>query len=141
MAIAAQRQFKVQAGNTTFPTTMYFATFSGGRSSADVTKVWSGGSLIPDLLSAPTEVENITLSKPWDPATDSALLIALRDKVGELVTSVTVTDTDRDLAPSTTSRTFNECLLVGVTEPEVDAASGDAASWEIEFAVKSIAAV
>jgi hypothetical protein len=50
---------------------------------------------------------------------------------------VSVTPTDRDLNVTGEPVTYPEALLVGITDPDVDAASGDAARFELEFAIPS----
>lgn len=117
----------------------YFMTKSGGEVTADANKVYDGGRLTPDVLAGPSEVGNITVTRAFDPAKDVAILKSLRGKVGSYETSISVTPTDRNLKALGKPLTYTGCLLVGLTEPEFDASSGDATTYELEFAVSAVA--
>ena len=117
----------------------YFMTKSGGNIAADTSKVYDGGDLIPDVLAGPAEADNITVSRAYDSVRDGALLTRLRQQVGRFSSTISVTPTDRDLIPTADPTVYPDALLVGLTEPEFDASSGDAATYELEFAVGSFA--
>lgn len=131
MAKAAQRQFLVSVSGIRG----YFATKTGGEVSSEATKVWDGGSLQPDILSAPAEAENITVGRPYDPLRDAVIIANLRRVVGRSRHTVAVQPTDEDLVRIGRATVYSNALLVRVGEPEADAASGDAASYELEFAI------
>lgn len=116
----------------------YFMTKTGGNISSEVTKAYDGGSAIPDLIAAPKEVENITVSRGFDAVRDGQLLRVLRGKVGVFETTVTVTPTDRDYATIDQPVVYSPALLVGLNEPEVAADSGDLATFELVFAVGDV---
>lgn len=116
-----------------------FSNKSGGSISSETNKVYDGGKLIPDVLSGPSEVENITVSRPYDSSRDYALLKQLRAKVGTFTATISVTPADRNLKTTAAPIVYSGCLLVGITEPDADAASGDASTFELEFAVSSVA--
>lgn len=128
---SAQRQFLVKVGDLPG----YFASKSGGNVSADVNKVYDGGSLKPDLVTAPAVAENITVSRPYDATRDPDLLARLRSVVGVYTATLTVQPTDRDLAPVGRAAVYPNAVLAAVNEPDVDASSGDAAMYELEFAI------
>lgn len=130
MPKAAQRQFLVTVGDLGL-----FATKGGGNVAAEVTKVYDGGRLKPELITAPAEAENITVSRPFDPVRDAPVLARLRQLVGTYTATLVVQQTDRFLAKVGTPVTYPNAVLVGMTEPEFDASSGDAATIELEFAV------
>ena len=140
----AQRQFKATlAPGTGFSvngiTNILFNQVSGAGMTADVVKVWNGGETQPVLLSGPTEHENLTVEKPFDVEADWNAIKDLRALVGRLTGTVTVTTGTRDLVfTNGKSRVYN-VLLIGLTEPDYDSTSGDAATWGMEFAVSSIA--
>lgn len=115
----------------------YFATKSGGNISADTSKVYDGGSLTPDVLAGPAEADNITVSRPYDLQRDEPVLKRLRRMVGTWTTTVSVTPTDADLVAVGQPQVYSNAVLTGLTEPEVDASSGDAKTYELEFAVGS----
>lgn len=135
MPKAAARQFLVTAAGIEGT----FATKSGGNKTSSANKVWDGGSLVPDVLAAPPEVDDLTISRPYDPDRDQDLLTALLAMVGQFRTTVTVAPTYGDLTRTRSKpRVYSNCLLTGVTEPEVDASSGDPATFELTFAVASV---
>lgn len=134
MAKAAQRQFLVKVSGIDG----FFSTKSGGDISADANKVYDGGSLTPDVVAAPAEVDNITVGRPYDPNRDAALLKRYRALVGRWATTVSVTPTDRDLVAVADPVVYDNALLVGITDVEADASSGDAATFELEFAVGGV---
>jgi hypothetical protein len=130
---SSQRQFLVKVGGLDG----YFASKSGGNISADTNKVYDGGSETPEVMAGPAEAENITVGRPYDLQRDEPMLRDLRKRVGKWTTTVSVTPTTRELVASGTPQVYSEALLVGLTEPETDASSGDAATLELEFAVGS----
>jgi hypothetical protein len=131
---SSQRQFLVSVGDISG----FFMTKTGGGITADVTKAYDGGDPDPDLIAAPRDVENVTVSRVFDPIRDGELLVNLRQLVGVLTTTVTVTATDNNYVVIGEPTVYSPALLVGLTEPEVDASSGDAATYELEFAVSSV---
>jgi hypothetical protein len=112
----------------------YFMTKTGGNISAEVTKAYDGGSSVPDLIAAPKDVDNVTISRGFDPIRDGQLLRVLRSKVGVFQTTLTVTPTDRDYAAVDEPIVYSPALLVGVNDIEVDAASGDLQVYELVWA-------
>lgn len=130
---SAQRQFLVKVAGIDG----YFATKSGGNVSADTTKVYDGGDPTPYVLAAPAEAENITVSRPYDPLRDGDLMSRLRQRVGRATFTISVTPTDRDLVVIGRPVVYPDALLVSVNEPDADAGSGDAATFELEFAIAS----
>jgi hypothetical protein len=132
---AAQRQFLVKVSGIDG----YFMTKSGGNVSADTNKVYDGGSLIPEVMSSPAEVDNITVGRAYDAGRDEAMLHDMRKRVGRFRTTISVTPTDEDLRVNGKAVVYSDALLVGVTEMDYDSAGGDPASFEFEFAVGSIA--
>mgnify|MGYP000123693160 CR=1 FL=1 len=131
MGKSAQRQFLIKVAGIDG----YFATKSGGDISSDTNKVYDGGSDTPDVLAGPAEADNITVSRSFDLQRDAPVLARLRQLVGRWTTTVSVTPTDRDLIAVGAPQVYPDALLVGLTEPETDASSGDAAEFELEFAI------
>lgn len=134
---AAQRQFLVGVEGVTG----YFATKTGGETSADTTDVYDGGSPTPEKLAAPATTANVTVSRPWDPERDGPVVARLASQVGRWRTTVSVQPTDADLIPVGSPTVYANALLVRVQDPEADAASGDAATIELEFAIETRATV
>lgn len=130
---SSQRQFLVKVAGIEG----YFMTKSGGNISADTNKVYDGGSLDPEVISSPAEADDVTVSRGYDPYRDGPILSQLRKSVGRLRATVSVTPTDADLAAIGDPVVYSDALLTGVNEPEYDASSGDAATFELTFAVGS----
>ena len=132
---AAQRQFLVKVSTIDG----YFAQKTGAETTADVTDVWDGGKLTPEKLAGPANTGDLTVSRPYDPDRDQPVISRLRSRVGRWRTTVTVQPTDADLVARGRPTTYANVLLVGLTEPDVDAGSGDPATLELVFAVESVA--
>lgn len=131
MAKSAQRQFLVSVSGIPG----YFMTKGGGNITSDTNKVYDGGSTVPDVLAGPAEADNITVSRGYDPTRDAALLTRLRQRVGRFEATISVTPTNRDMVAISKPTVYPKALLVGLTEPESDASSGEAATYELEFAI------
>lgn len=113
----------------------FFATKTGGNVAADSTKVYNGGSLKPAIISNPPEAEDVEVTRPYDPDRDDEDMRRLLQLVGSWETTVSVTPTDTDLVAIAKPRVYPNARLVGVVEPEVDAASGDPATFGLTFAI------
>lgn len=133
--IAAQRQFLVSVEGIG----EFMAQKGGGDVSAGVTKVYDGGSLTPDVLAAPAETSDLTVGRGYKPSRDNDVIRRLRPQVSRWRTTITVQDTDADLIPVGRPTVYPQALLVGVSSPDHDAGSGDAARFELTFAVSSAA--
>jgi hypothetical protein len=116
----------------------YFAQKSGGGVNSDVSRVFDGGSLVPEVLAAPAQAGDITVSRPWNPDRDAAVLSRLRTLVARWRTTVSVHPTDPDLVPIGSPTVYANALLTGVSDPEADAGSGDASTLSLTFAVPTV---
>jgi hypothetical protein len=115
-----------------------FMSKSGGDTTSNTTKVYNGGSKTPELLAAPAETDNITISRAYNHDRDYQVLKNCRAKVGRWRTNISVAATDEDLNTRGKSTQYVNALLVRMSEPEYDSAGNDASSFELEFAVASI---
>jgi hypothetical protein len=117
----------------------YWAQRTGGEISADTNKVFDGGSLRPDVLSGPAQVDDIVVTRPYDPARDQVLLNQLKSRVGTWRTTVSQTPTETDLTVSKVpGDVYPDALLIKVKPPESDSGSSDAAELELTFAVPTV---
>jgi len=117
----------------------YFAQVSGGEVQASVEKVYDGGSYSPQVLPAPIEVGDITLTRHYDPTTDGSAISAARSMVGKARYSVNVYTLDADLnVISGLTRVYPNALLVNITEPEGDSSSGGPATFSLTFACETV---
>lgn len=144
MAKAAQRQIVAEinpknvGGHETGPVfPSYFAQVSGGEITASVEKVYSGGNQFPEVLCAPAEIGDLTLTRHWEPS-DHPKLSTLRQLVGRTYYDVVVYTLNCDLKEPGSERNYDKCLLVGITEPEGDASSGAPATYALTFSVSTI---
>ena len=113
----------------------YWMTKTGAEITSDTNKVWDGGSLQPQVLAGPPQASNLVVTRGYDPVYDGPILTSLRQQVGRYRTTASVTPTDANLTAAGKPEVYSNALLVGVTVPEVDASSGDAAMIQLEFAI------
>lgn len=137
---SAQRQFLVSIDKLGNHVQDYWATKSGGGVTAEASKVFDGGKLVPAVITAPPEVDDVTCTRPYDPLRDQPVIQRLKKLVGQFRTTITVQPAESDLTASRVPPdVYPDAVLVGLTPPEVDAGSGDGATYELVFAVGSIA--
>ena len=116
----------------------YFAQISGGEITASVEKVYDGGAIFPETLCAPSEIGDITLTRHYDPEKDGAALRLVRHMVGQVYYNISVYDLDCGLKVNGTERVYPNALLVTLTEPEGDSASGAPAMYSLTFAIAEV---
>lgn len=114
--------------------TGYFAQVSGGEITAAVEKIYVGGQKFPELLCAPSEVGDITLTKHYDDL-DRGNLNKIRQYVGSAFYNVTIYYLNCDISSGKPDRAYANCLLVGITEPDGDSSSGAPATFALTFSV------
>lgn len=131
---AAQRQIIASVRGITG----YFAQVSGGEITSNAEKVYDGGSQTPELLTGVREIGNVSVTRPYAPNDDAPLLRSLRAQVGKWRSDVIVQDCDSDLVPIGQPRVYNDAVLIGLTEPDGDAASGSAATFTLTFSCGSV---
>jgi hypothetical protein len=134
MAFSAQRQFLVTISGIDGK----FMTKSGGNISSDSNKIYNGGSTVPSIITSPSEVDNVTVSRAYDQTRDAPILQVLRPQVGRYTATITVQPADADLVAIGKSSVYADAVLVGITEPDYDSSSGDVASFELEWAVATV---
>jgi len=117
-----------------------FAQVSGGEITANVEKVYDGGALFPDVLCAPPEVGDITVTRHFDPQRDGAALKKLRQMIGSAYYDVYVYTLNCDLKEAGTERVYAKALCVGLSEAEGDASSGAPASFALTFSISAVSA-
>jgi len=117
---------------------VYFTTVSGGEISAAVEKVYDGGAQFPEVLCAPSEIGDITVSRFYDPDLDRDHMKELRQLVGSIYYDLAVFTLDCDLKVPGSERVYPRALLVGLTEPDGDASSGAPASYSLTFSVGTV---
>ena len=117
----------------------YFTTVSGGEISAAVEKIYDGGRIHPEVLCAPSEIGDITISRyATDDQDDYGKLQQLRQLVGRAYYNIKVFTLDCDLIRPGSERIYRKALLVGLTEPDGDASSGAPATYSLTFSISSV---
>lgn len=128
---SAQRQFLV----TVEGIPEAFMTKTGGDIGSTANKVYDGGSLRPDVIASPAEADDITVTRGYDVYRDGPVIARLNNKVGRWTTTVSVTPLDADMVAVGAPEVYPDALLIGLQKPEVDASSGDAATFGLTFAI------
>lgn len=116
----------------------YFAQVSGGEITASVEKVYDGGQQFPEVLTAPAEIGDITLTRHYDPDRDGAAIKVTRQLVGRVHYNIEVSDLNCDLVVYGTERVYSHALLVGLSEPEGDASSGAPTTFSMTFSISQV---
>lgn len=116
----------------------YFAQVTGGEITASVEKIYIGGKLFPEVLCAPAEIGDITITRHYDSTVDGNFLGGIRQMVGRAYYDITIDELDCNIRDSSTQRTYSKSLLVGLTEPDGDAASGAPATYSLTFSIQSV---
>ena len=117
-----------------------FAQVSGGEITANVEKVYDGGALFPDVLCAPPEVGDITVTRHFDPQRDGAALKKLRQMIGSAYYDVYVYTLNCDLKEAGTERVYARALCVGLAEAEGDSSSGAPATFALTYSISAVSA-
>ena len=118
-----------------------FAQVSGGEITASVEKVYDGGSLFPEVLCAPPEIGDMTVTRHYDYTRDGRALQELRPLVGRVHYDVTVYTLNCDLVEMGSERTYSNALLVGISEPEGDSSSGAPATFSLTFSISQVSSL
>jgi hypothetical protein len=138
MAKLSQRQILAKIAPVTPtvhpPLDGYFAQVSGGEITAAVEKIYVGGEKFPELLCAPSEVGDITLTKHYSDD-ERGTINKLRQYVGSAFYNVTIYYLNCDISSGKPDRAYSSCLLVGLTEPDGDSSSGAPATYALTFSV------
>lgn len=133
---AAKRQFLVKVDGIDG----YWAKKTGAEIKSSTNKVYDGGSLVPDVIAAPAEVDDVVVTRPFDPDRDQVMVNQLKKRVGQWVTTVSVSPTEADLTVAKVAGDiYPNALLTSINPPEADASSGDSAEIELTFSVGSVA--
>jgi hypothetical protein len=150
MSKIAQRQIVASispstSGNIETPPTpgadgdlTYYAQVTGGEITASVEKVYIGGKLFPEVLCAPAEIGDITVTRHYDSDIDASFLGGVRQMVGRAYYDIQIDELNCNVAIPELQRTYSKALLVGLTEPDGDAASGAPSTYSLTFSIQSV---
>lgn len=112
-----------------------WAMKQGGNVASETSSVYDGGQLRPEILTAPSLAENVTVSRPVDDVRDLPEMRRLKGLVGRFTGTITVQHTDADLFPIGDPEVYPDAILVNYNEPDADASSGEAKRLELVFAI------
>lgn len=115
-----------------------FARKSGGNPTGQVTKDRDGGAIKPDVMPGPVDYGDLTVSRTYRSARDSAVAKRLLQLVNQLTTTVR----SQDLTPAKvvipgTAITYTG-LLTGVSFPDSDANNNAAADLSLTFSISDV---
>jgi hypothetical protein len=119
-------------------TLAYFAQVTGGEITASVEKIYIGGKLFPEVLCAPAEIGDITLTRHYDADTDGDFLGSIRQMVGRAYFDIQIDELNCNVATPELQRNYPQALLVGLTEPDGDAASGAPSTYSLTFSIQTV---
>lgn len=125
----------------TTPGRPYFAQVSGGEVQANIEKVYDGGARFPEVLPAPTEVGDLTVTRHYDPDIDGEPISYYRNKVGTARFDVNVFTIDTDGNQIGHTRSYANALLTNITEPEGDSSASAPATFALTFAIGQVTSV
>lgn len=134
---AAERQFLVTVAALGART---FTEQTGGEKKAEVTKWRDGGAISSDNIFSPPETSDVVLKNGYDPDVDGAMLSNLLGQIGVLSTTITKVPLFGDMSRIAGVKPFvyTGAVLSGVKIPDVNANSGEAATYELTFAVNNL---
>jgi hypothetical protein len=117
-----------------------FSKKTGGEKQANTSKWYDGGATSPDVLASSPETTDVVLTNAYDPDVDGQLLQTAKAQVGILRTTLSIVPLLGDMTrvPSGRPDVYTNALLKGVKLVEVDANSGDPATWELTWAVGNV---
>ncbi len=135
MPFSDARQFLIYVQGVTGT----FAKLAGGGVMTAATKAWDGGNPQAQILTGNPEVQDLTVSRPFDPARDGPILASLRGQVGRFRTTITQVYTDAAYVPVGGSDQWTG-KLVDVTGPQADASKTGAAASDLslKFACEAV---
>jgi hypothetical protein len=134
---AAARQFLVTVAALGART---FTEQTGGEKKSEVTKWRDGGAISSDNIFSPPETSDVVVKNAYDPDVDGAMLSNLLGQVGVLSTTITKVPLFGDMSRIAGVKPFvyTGAVLAGVKIPDVNANSGEAATYELTFAVNNL---
>lgn len=115
----------------------FFASKTGGETTAETSEDFDGGSLDPEILGGPPRTSPITIRRGFKPERDAHMLRLFRPLVGALKKTITIQPTDEQLV-AVGSPFVYEGLLTGLEDPEIDANSNERARVGLTFSVKKV---
>lgn len=110
-----------------------WSTKTGGASASENTQIFEGGSRVPTNIPGPTTVEQVTLSKPYDPVRDAEILSWARawDQGEKEELNLIVQPTNAAGSPAGPRQTYANCAKINFTLPDIERGSSEAAMLEL----------
>lgn len=108
-------------------------TKTGGNGSGSPVKFRPGGSLKEEIIGTPPTFEDIVVTRGYDPDLTKFYQVMTRN-INKTRHTITYQPTDASLVKKGRAIVYPNCLLVGVTLPDVDSnATGDRATVTMTF--------
>lgn len=129
---SSKRQFLVTV--STIPNKT-FTQQEGGEKSAETSKWYDGGSTVPNVISAPPETGDVTLTNAFDPEADSDLIKSCLAQIGTMRATITRAPLYGDMTRVASAKpdVYTDAVLKSCVPVEVDANSGDVAVYKFVF--------
>jgi len=116
----------------------YFMTFEGGNITSQTNKMYDGGATIPSVVANRPLVDDVTVTRGYEPLRDEDIMTEMRQLVGVFTTTLSKTPTDRNLVVTGRPIVYPNALLSGFQEINADANGTDAGIWGLVFTVPSV---
>lgn len=112
-------------------------TKTGAKKTAGSRKYFGGGNTVPQVLTDPSEYDDLVIGRAFDAARDMPVIVALRPSVGVSEHTVRCQPLDPTGAPVGPATTYRG-TLIGQTDPDVDSESGDVGTYNLTFSVVDV---
>lgn len=116
----------------------YFMTLEGGNITSQSNKMYDGGATIPSVVTNRPLVDDITVTRGYEPLRDEDIMTELRQLVGVFTTTLSKAPTDRNLVVIGRPIVYPNAVLTGFNERNADANGTDASVWGLVFTVPSV---
>lgn len=122
---------------------IFWTSIKGGKLSLEEVNYNDGSQGLELVLPGFTKLENITLTKPYDPVNDATIhTFIAAQRVTKTPFSVVVTPINADIAGSSISGgrsiTYNNCTFLGYTPPQFDRDGTGLAKCEMVLGINSL---
>ena len=117
---------------TLFPTILW-SSKTGGGSNSENTQIFEGGKRVPTNIGGPTTVEQVVLTKPYDPIRDRDILswVAAWDRGIREELTLIVQPTNSAGVPAGKRQMLKGCAKINFKLPDIERGSSEAAMLEL----------
>lgn len=126
MAFADARQFLVYVGGISGT----FNKMTGGKKSAPSAEAYDGGNPEPQIVTGNTKIDNVVVTRTFDPNRDGPIFASLKSQVSKFTTTITQVYTDANYVPVGGSDQWTG-TLIEIQGPMLDASKSGATPAEL----------